>query len=157
MNKRNSISEQLRKEILGGKYDRTRKLPSEHQLMRRFSVARETVRSALKELLDKKLVERRPGYGTFLADLAGTKAAQKFAMIVPDIYYPFYERICQGISDAAKKRGWSILSVSLGFGNMRERALRAVDFAGVCIRERVLLGDSPQKLCPKIIFFVILF
>ena len=137
MNKRNSISEQLCKEILGGKFDVTRKLPSEHQLMRRFSVARETIRSALKDLLDKKLVERRPGYGTFLSDLAGMKAAQKFAMIVPDIYYPFYERISRGVSDAAKKRGWSILSVSLGFGNMRERALRAIDFAGVCIRERV--------------------
>ena len=132
-----SIGEVLRAEIVSGKYDRTRKLPSDRMLMRRFSVARATVQTAMKELMDKKLVERRPGYGTFLADLAGTKAAQKFAMIVPDIYYPFYERICRGISDAAKKRGWSILSVSLGFGNMRERALRAVDFAGVCIRERV--------------------
>ena len=47
----------------------------ELQVVRRFSVARETVRSALKDLLDKKLVERRPGYGTFLADLAETKAA----------------------------------------------------------------------------------
>ena len=85
--KSRNISERLRQEILGGKFDVTRKLPSEHQLMRRFSVARETVRAALKDLLDKKLVERRPGYGTFLVDLAKTKAAQKFAMIVPDAYY----------------------------------------------------------------------
>ena len=135
--KSKTISEQLRREILGGKFDVTRKLPSEHQLMRRFSVARETVRSALKDLHDKKLVERRPGYGTFLADLAETKAAQKFAMIVPDAYYPFYERICRGISDAAKERGWTILSAALGSGGMRERALRAVEFAEVCIREKV--------------------
>ena len=135
--KSKTISEQLRREILGGKFDSTRKLPSEHQLMRRFSVARETVRSALKDLLDKKLVERRPGYGTFLADLAETKAAQKFAMIVPDAYYPFYERICRGISDAAKERGWTILSAALGSGSMRERALRAVEFAEVCVREKV--------------------
>ena len=79
--KSKTISEQLRREILGGKFDVTRKLPSEHQLMRRFSVARETVRSALKDLLDKKLVERRPGYGTFLADLAETKAAQMLQLI----------------------------------------------------------------------------
>jgi len=135
--KSRDISELLRQEILGGKFDVTRKLPSEHQLMRRFSVARETVRAALKELLDKKLVERRPGYGTFLADLAETKAAQKFAMIVPDAYYPFYERICRGITDAAKERGWTILSAALGSGNMRERALRAVEFSEVCIREKV--------------------
>ena len=106
--KSREISERLRQEILGGKFDTARKLPSEHQLMRRFSVARETVRAALKELIDKKLVERRHGYGTFLADLAKTKAAQKFAMIVPDAYYPFYQRICRGISDAAKARGLQI-------------------------------------------------
>ena len=45
------ISERLRQEILSGKFDISRKLPSEHQLMRRFSVARETVRVALKDLL----------------------------------------------------------------------------------------------------------
>lgn len=135
--KSNIISEQLRREILGGKFDVTRKLPSEHQLMRRFSVARETVRSALKDLLDKKLVERRPGYGTFLADLAETKAAQRFAMIVPDAYYPFYGRICKGVMDAAKTRGWTILTAALGSGSMRERALRAIEFSEVCIREKV--------------------
>ena len=135
--KSRDISERLRQEILGGKFDVTRKLPSEHQLMRRFSVARETVRAALKDLLDKKLVERRPGYGTFLADLAETKAAQKFAMIVPDAYYPFYARICRGIEDAAKKHGWTILTAALGSGSMRERALRAVEFSEVCIREKV--------------------
>ena len=135
--KSKSISERLRQEILSGKFDVTRKLPSEHQLMRRFAVARETVRAALKELLDKKLVERRPGYGTFLADLAGTKAAQKFAMIVPDAYYPFYRNICRGIEDAAKKRGWTILTAALGSGGMHERAVHAVEFAEVCIREKV--------------------
>ena len=135
--KSREISERLRQEILDGKFDDARKLPSEHQLMRRFSVARETVRAALKELIDKKLVERRHGYGTFLADIAKTKAAQTFAMIVPDAYYSFYERICRGITDAAKERGWTILSAALGSGNMRERAVRAVEFSEVCIREKV--------------------
>ena len=46
--KSREIGERLRQEILGGKFDDTRKLPSEHQLVRRFSVARETVRAALK-------------------------------------------------------------------------------------------------------------
>ena len=95
--KSSEISERLRQDILDGKFDDARKLPSEHQLMRRFAVARETVRAAIRDLLDKKLVERRHGYGTFLVDLAKKKAAQKFALIVPDAYYPFYGRICRGI------------------------------------------------------------
>ena len=137
MGKGKNIGEVLRAEIVSGKYDRTRKLPSDRMLMRRFSVARATVQAAMRELFDKKLVERRPGYGTFLADLAETKAAQKFAMIVPDAYYPFYARICRGIEDAAKKRGWTILTAALGSGSMRERALKAVEFSEVCIREKV--------------------
>ena len=144
--KSREISERLRQEILGGKFDAARKLPSEHQLMRRFSVARETVRAALKELIDKKLVERRHGYGTFLADLAKTKAAQKFAMIVPDAYYPFYQRICRGISDAAKARGWSILSAALGSGSMRDRALRAVEFSAYAKRFRAY-SSSRSSSC----------
>ena len=131
------ISEKLREEILGGKFDDTRKLPSEHQLMRRFSVARETVRAALKELLDKNLVDRRPGYGTFLVERAEVTAARKFGVIMPDAYYSFYARICRGIELAARKQGWTILSAALGSGGMRERALRAVEFAEVCKRERV--------------------
>ncbi|MBR2714131.1 MAG: LacI family DNA-binding transcriptional regulator, partial [Kiritimatiellae bacterium] len=137
MGKGKKIGEVLRAEIVSGKYDRTRKLPSDRMLMRRFSVARATVQAAMRELLEKKLVERRPGYGTFLADLAETKAAQKFAMIVPDAYYPFYARICRGITDAAKLHGWSLLTAALGSGSMRERALRAVEFSEVCIREKV--------------------
>jgi len=132
-----NIGEVLRAEIVSGKYDSTRKLPSDRMLMRRFSVARATVQAAMRELLDKKLVERRPGYGTFLAGLAATKAAQKFAMIVPDAYYPFYARICRGITDAAKAHGWTILTAALGTGSMRERALKAVEFSEVCIREKV--------------------
>ena len=41
------ISEKLRQEILSGKFDTTRKLPSEHQLMRRFSVACEIVHAGV--------------------------------------------------------------------------------------------------------------
>ena len=135
--KSREISESLRQEILSGKFDNTRKLPSEHQLMRRFSVARETVRAALKELLDRNLVDRRPGYGTFLVERAEVAAARKFGVIMPDAYYPFYARICRGIELAAKNQGWTILSAALGSAGMRERALRAVEFAEVCKREKV--------------------
>lgn len=48
--KSSSISEILRQEIMSGKFDSDGRLPSEHQLMRRFSVARETVRGALKSI-----------------------------------------------------------------------------------------------------------
>ena len=135
--KSKAISERLRQEILSGKFDSTRKLPSDRMLMRRFAVARATVQAAMKDLLDKHLIDRKPGYGTFLVERAEVAAARKFGVIMPDAYYPFYSRICRGIEIAAKKQGWAILSAALGSSGMRERALRAVEFAEVCKRERV--------------------
>ena len=135
--KSKAISEKLRQEILSGRFDDTRKLPSDRMLMRRFSVARATVQAAMKDLFDKHLVDRKPGFGTFLAERAEISVARKFGVIMPDAYYSFYARISRGIELASKKQGWAILSASLGSGGMREWALRAVEFAEVCKRERV--------------------
>lgn len=135
--KSKAISEILRQEILNGKFDAVRKMPSDRMLMRRFAVARATVQAAMKDLLDKKLVDRKPGYGTFLAERAEISAARRFGVIMPDAYYPFYARICRGIELSAKKQGWAILSAALGSGGMRERALRAAEFAEVCKCEKV--------------------
>lgn len=135
--KRKSISEILRQEIITGRFDGAGKLPSEHQLMRRFSVARETVRGALKELMDRDLVNRRAGCGTFLSDGASRLATRSFGVIVPDAYYPFYARICGGIELGAKRHGYTTLTASLGSGEMHERATRAVEFAETCRRRKV--------------------
>lgn len=135
--KSRQIADALRGEIESGKFDVTRKLPSEHQLMRRFEVARETVRAAIKDLCERNLVEKRPGYGTFLAERASALAAQKFAVIVPDAWHPFYARICRGIDSGAKKNGWSILQAALGSGSLCERAVKAAEFAEMFSREHV--------------------
>lgn len=135
--KSRAISERLRQEILSGKFDATGKFPSDRMLMRRFAVARATVQAAMRDLLEKKLVDRKPGYGTFLTERASVAAARKFGVIMPDAYYPFYADISGGIEKAAKEQGWTILSAALGSAGMRDRALRAVEFAEVCKRERV--------------------
>lgn len=132
-----NISEILRQEIISGRFDAAGKLPSEHQLMRRFSVARETVRCALKNLTDCELVDRRPGYGTYLSDHASRLATRCFGVIVPDAYYPFYGRICSGIESGAKRCGYTTLTAALGSGEMHERAAKAVEFAEVCKAQKV--------------------
>lgn len=137
LGKSKTISERLRQEILSGKFDMTGKLPSDRMLMRRYAVARATVQAAMRDLLEKKLVERKPGYGTFLTKSASVMAMRKFGVIMPDGHVPFYMRISEGIRRAASEKGWTILSVSLGSSDMRDRAIRAVEFAEVCKRERV--------------------
>jgi len=137
LGKSKAISEKLRQEILSGKFDGDRKLPSDRMLMRRFAVARATVQAAMRDLLDKNLVERKPGYGTFLAERAEVAAARKFGVIMPDAYYPFYARICRGIEEEARRNGWTTLTAALGSGKMRDRAVKAAEFADVCVREKV--------------------
>ena len=131
------ISKRLRQEIFSGKFDIDRRLPSDRMLMRRFAVARATVQAAMKDLMDRHLVVRRPGYGTFLSDHAQTVASGRFGIIVPDAYYPFYAQICRGIDDAARSKGWLTLSAALGSSDMHDRAAKALEFAGVCVREKV--------------------
>ena len=135
--KSRQIADALRGEIESGKFDNTRKLPSERQLMLRFDAARETVRSAVKDLCKRNLVEKRPGYGTFLAERASALAAQKFAVIVPDVWHSFYAKICGGIEQGAKKNGWSVLQAALGSGSLCDRAVKAAEFADVFSREHV--------------------
>ncbi len=135
--KSQTISTVLRQEIRSGKFDVAHKMPSERALMRRFAVARATIQAAIRDLLNDKLVVRRPGYGTYLATAASQRATRTLAVIFPDGYYPFYMRILRGIEQAAQGRGWRILSASLGAGDVRERAIRAAEFAEICVREQV--------------------
>lgn len=60
------VSRTLRDEIERGVWQRGDQLPSEHELMRRFEVSRNTVRRALQSLEANNLVRRRQGAGTFV-------------------------------------------------------------------------------------------
>ena len=135
--KSKAISDALRREIVEGRFDATRRLPSEHELMRRFSVARETVRSAIKLLAKGEIVEIRRGCGVFLANRGASHATGRFGAIVPDAFHPFYQEICTGIEQAARSKGWSVISAALGAGSPHERALKAVEFAEVCRDQKV--------------------
>ena len=56
----------LLKEIKDGSYDPAGKLPSEKEFCLRFDVERNTVRKALKILVEEKIITRAPGIGTLL-------------------------------------------------------------------------------------------
>jgi len=61
------IADRLRAEITEGAYEPSGRLPSESQIMARFTVSRVTVRLALEQLDKDGLIERRKGKGTFVA------------------------------------------------------------------------------------------
>ncbi len=60
------IVAQLRHAILDGDYGYRERVPSERHLAAEYGAARGTVRTALEQLENMKLVIRRPGSGTFV-------------------------------------------------------------------------------------------
>ena len=59
-------------EINDGVYDDAAVLPSEKELCNRFLVERNTLRNALRILVDEGVIYKRPGYGTMLANNGST-------------------------------------------------------------------------------------
>ena len=59
------IKETLKKQILGGEYAPHERMPSESDLMKKFSVSRITVRQALRDLHAEGLIFSSQGKGTF--------------------------------------------------------------------------------------------
>lgn len=62
----NEIAGEIRKEITKGILSPTDRLPAERALSERFGAARGTIRSAIEQLANDGLVEKRPGSGTFV-------------------------------------------------------------------------------------------
>lgn len=62
-----NIVAQLRRAILDGTYAYSERLPPERELATHFGASRGTVREALRQLEDLKLVTRRVGSGTFVS------------------------------------------------------------------------------------------
>lgn len=61
------LAENLRKQILEGKYERDSLFPTESELIDIFNVSRATVRQAIDILEQDGLVRRKQGKGTFVA------------------------------------------------------------------------------------------
>ena len=103
-----AIFEVLKDEILGGKYAKTRKLPSESQLMRRFGGSRVTVIHALQELCAKGLIVRRKGIGSFLTANA-RNYGRALGLIIPISRGEIFPPICREVTRLAQEDGYAIL------------------------------------------------
>jgi GntR family transcriptional regulator len=83
------IAEVLLADILSGRQPLGSCLPPEHDLARRFSASRFTVRRALAELRERGLVEPRVGLGTFvIAAREGDGFVQSLASFEELLQYP---------------------------------------------------------------------
>jgi GntR family transcriptional regulator len=63
------IADELGEAIKSGRLAPNSRLPTEEQLSQQFSASRNTIRDAVKWLINRGLVETRPGQGTFVIEL----------------------------------------------------------------------------------------
>lgn len=64
------VSNEIESEILSGIYNKTKKLPTEDELMKKFDVSRNTIRKAIDILVDLGYVYQVQGSGIFLREFA---------------------------------------------------------------------------------------
>lgn len=132
--KHNQIYRALLDEILSGKFVALGPFPSERALMRRFGVARETIRQAVRALLARGLVYKRQGKGTFLADgvTAGAPAGgrKKIGLLVSGCRHTeIFLRISKELARLAEAEGVELLvgdASSRNVGSIGRQALKQV-------------------------------
>ncbi len=87
------LADVLRKKIYSREWGARSKIPSEHELMTRYSLSRGTVRHAIDLLIDERLLERHQGKGTFVAERGLSHAVESrpfsFAKALSDQGRPY--------------------------------------------------------------------
>jgi DNA-binding LacI/PurR family transcriptional regulator len=147
--KHQQIFEALKEEILAGKYDARRRLPSEAQLVRHFGISRPTVSRALRDLKAAGFLDRRPGSGTYLSQTA-RPATGYFGMIIPghgstEIFTP----ICAEIARSSQQAGYTLLWGDSSSTDLEARANQALDLCRQYIRQNVSgVFLEPLELIP---------
>lgn len=152
--KHTHISAQLEMEIAGGKYGAGGRLPGETQLVKQFRVSRPTVARALRDLVDKGLVERRAGSGTYVSsNQQRLNSTRVLGLLVPGLSTTeIFHIICGEIASLARVHEYGLLWG--GSTNPRQDADASLKHAEeVCKQfiERKISGVffAPAELQPK--------
>jgi len=75
------LSEWLEEQISSGKYATGARLPGDHELAKQFRVSVITVRAAMRALMEKHVIARYPGRGTFVTDSSRLRAVWSLGSI----------------------------------------------------------------------------
>jgi len=116
------ISETLRREILDGKYDEEKTLPSEFGLARRFKVCRPTVSRAMQELAVAGLIVRRQVAPTTLTRFA-QNASGCMGLVIQGRWneHDLYHQVCRRLSERAERSGWKMVRCEIFATSKRGR------------------------------------
>ena len=147
------IFETLRREILAGKYDVGKKLPSENTLARRFDVSRPTISRATLELKREGLITTRRGAPSEITKFA-LNATGALALVVPgESYAEIFRPLEMRLKKLAERAGWDLIHEEIKGANPRVRArevrrlaykLSKEHVTGVIMQPIEFINDAPK-------------
>ena len=106
------IFNDLRQQLVEGKFPEQERLPSEAQLVRKYKVSRPTAARALRDLQAAGFVDRRAGSGTFARNMTASDAKDGalIGMLVPGMgITEIFDVICGKLIGLARMHDYSVV------------------------------------------------
>jgi DNA-binding LacI/PurR family transcriptional regulator len=130
------VLELLRREILGGKYSSSQKLPSSTALARRFRTTRFTIRQALDRLRQEGLILTQKGRGTFVSK---TGRSRLIGLVIPGTTYSseFFQPIVASLIRLANDNNYTILMEGVWSLNSDDNSNMAIELSARLVRRKV--------------------
>lgn len=115
------LAEELKRDIIAGKYRPGDKMPSENELVKVHKISRHTVRKALSILGHEGYVKAEHGRGTFCSErMRYTGKSKNIAVITTYISDYIFPNLIKGIDQVLTESGYSIILKNTGNSRARE-------------------------------------
>ena len=147
------VFDALRREILAGKYDAEKRLPSEMALARRFGVSRPTISRVTLDLKREGLIVTRKGAPSTITRYA-LNATGALGLVVPgEGYAEIFGPLKVRLEKLAERAGWDLVSGEIKSSDpkVRAREVRRLAYqfskehvAGVFFQPLEFLKDAPS-------------
>lgn len=156
------LAELLKNDIINSVFSVGEQVPTEDVLIERFGVSRNTVRQAVKSLVEQGYLHKIQGSGTFVSEGSTGKAKQynngnskRIGVVLSHNNTYIFPRVLMGISDYLSEHGYSMMfRITFNRIASEEETLRELadsDLAGLIIEPArsglpVVNGDMYRKI-----------
>lgn len=145
MSKKNFMAEDIIGKIYQNRYKSGEQLPTERELARIYGVSRDTVRRALKKLVDLNFVESIQGKGNFIKEgLAGSSLI--YNSLVEKKFREISSEVLEFTEIKAGKEFSKIFDTSADDTLFQYKRIRIVDF----VKVQIELTRVPKNLFPNL-------
>jgi DNA-binding LacI/PurR family transcriptional regulator len=149
--KKELVYQQLKEDILLGKFPAETKLPKEIDFAKQLGVGKITLRSALARLDADGLIARVPAKGTFVLDGNKNNSKQQKILIIGESPYSLESPnnyIIPGIEKSATQLGYKTVMCDLKFINSQsidelKKSFKANNVFGIILAGSNFIGDEP--------------